>query len=158
MPATNTASARPNGPPRQGRRPAAAALACAALLAPAALVSAPPAAADLLGPERTAGVDLADPAVIREGGEKFNGLCAGYCHGTAGTAKRGPALRNRPELHETALYATILNGRKRGGNPMPGWKGLLPDEDIWTIIAYIVSLRDAPPIHAPASAPGNAEP
>ena len=29
---------------------------------------------------------------------------------------------------------------------MPGWKGLLTDEEIWTIVAYIVSLRDAPPI------------
>lgn len=119
----------------------------ALLLAAASLCAAPPAAAraDLLGPEHTAGVDLAAPATIEEGRKSFDGLCAGYCHGTGGAAKRGPALRNRPELHETSLYATILNGRRRGGNPMPGWKGLLTDEEIWTIVAYIVSLRDAPP-------------
>ena len=151
MPATNAVTAPPHEPPRR-RRCAAPALAGAALLALGALAPPPPAAADLLGPEHTAGVDLTDADVIREGGERFNGLCAGYCHGTGGTAKRGPALRNRPELHETALYATILNGRKRGGNPMPGWKGLLTDEEIWTIIAYIVSLRDAPPAHTPAPA------
>ena len=114
------------------------------------LVSTPlsPARADLLAPEHTAGVDLSDPEVAKKGGEMFNGMCAGYCHGTAGTAKRGPALRNRPELNESSLYYTILKGRKRGGNPMPPWEGLLTDEQIWTIIAYIVSLREAPPIRA----------
>ncbi len=106
-----------------------------------------PAGADLLAPGHTAGVDLQDPDVIREGGAAFNGVCAGYCHGTNGTAKRGPALRNRPELHELSLYHTILNGRRRSGNPMPGWKGILSDEEIWTIIAYIVSLREAPADH-----------
>ena len=122
--------------------------AAALLLGAASVCAAPPATAraDLLGPERTAGVDLASPATIEEGRKAFGGLCAGYCHGTGGAAKRGPALRNRPELHETSLYATILNGRRRGANPMPGWKGLLTDEEIWTIVAYIVSLRDAPPV------------
>lgn len=121
----------------------------AALLLAAALLCAAPSVgprAGLLGPEHTAGVDLSAPEIIEEGRNSFNGLCAGYCHGAGGTAKRGPALRNRPELDETSLYATILNGRRRGGNPMPGWKGLLTDEEIWTIVAYIVSLRDAPPI------------
>ena len=103
--------------------------------------------AELLGPEHTAGVDLSDPEVAKQGGEMFNGMCAGYCHGTAGTAKRGPALRNRPELDEHTLYHTILKGRRRSGNPMPPWEGLLTEEQIWTIIAYIVSLREAPPLH-----------
>ena len=129
--------------------PRRAAFACAALAALAC--AAAPGRAELLGPERTAGVDLADPDVIRRGGESFNGVCAGYCHGTSGTAKRGPALRNRPELDEMRLYDTILNGRRRSGNPMPGWKGLLSDEEIWTLVAYIVSLRDAPPHHGPAA-------
>ncbi len=104
-------------------------------------------ASELLAPEHTAGVDLADPEIAKRGGEMFNGMCAGYCHGTSGTAKRGPAVRNRPDLDELSLYHTILKGRKRSGNPMPPWEGLLTDEQIWTIIAYIVSLREAPPLH-----------
>ena len=125
------------------------------LLGAALLCAVPPVAAraDLIGPDRAAGVDLADPETVERGRASFNGLCAGYCHGTEGAAKRGPALRNRPELDEMRLYDTILNGRRRGANPMPGWKGLLTDEEIWTIIAYIVSLRDAPPIDAAHAAP-----
>jgi mono/diheme cytochrome c family protein len=115
------------------------------MLAGAVLCQSLGAHADPLGPEHTAGVDLADPDVIEKGGEMFNGLCAGYCHGTNGTAKRGPALRSRPELDENTLHYTIVNGRSRGGNPMPAWGGTLSEEQIWTIIAYIVSLRDAPP-------------
>lgn len=103
--------------------------------------------AELLGPDKTAGVDLTDAAAIEKGGEMFNGMCAGYCHGTNGTAKRGPAVRNRPDLDEYTLYHTIAKGRKRSGNPMPPWEGLLSEEEIWTIIAYIVSLRDAPAHH-----------
>lgn len=138
-------------PARPSRRPHAAAVALAAAAAWAASLAAWPLRADL-PPEHTAGVDLSDPAVVKEGGESFNGLCAGYCHGTGGTAKRGPALRNRPELDAYSLYSTIVNGRRRSGNPMPGWKGLLSDEEIWTIVAYIISLRDAPPAHGDASA------
>lgn len=120
--------------------------AAALVFGAAAFAPAAGAGADLLAPEHTAGVDLTDAETIRQGERDFNGLCAGYCHGTGGTAKRGPALRNRPELDEYRLYTVIRNGRRRGGNPMPPWKDLLSDEEIWTIVAYIVSLRDAPPV------------
>lgn len=138
-------------PARHSRRPHTVAVALAAAAAWAASLAAWPLRADL-PPEHTAGIDLNDPAVVKEGGESFNGLCAGYCHGTAGTAKRGPALRNRPELDAYTLYSTIVNGRRRSGNPMPGWKDLLSDEEVWTIVAYIISLRDAPPAYDDSSA------
>lgn len=51
----------------------------AALLLAAALLCAAPAAgprAGLLGPERTAGVDLSAHETIEEGRKSFNGLCA----------------------------------------------------------------------------------
>lgn len=101
---------------------------------------------EVLSGERTGGIDLREVQHIEAGYKIFSGLCAGYCHGTGGTAKRGPALRNRPELTAHTLYYTITNGRRRSGNPMPPWKGLLSEKQIWQVVAYIVSLRNAPPL------------
>ena len=103
---------------------------------------------EVLSGEQTGGIDLLDVQHIEAGYKIFSGLCAGYCHGAGGTAKRGPALRNRPELKAHMLFYTIANGRKRSGNPMPPWKGLLTETQIWQVVAYIVSLRDAPPVGA----------
>lgn len=96
--------------------------------------------------EQTGGIDLRDVQHIEAGYKIFSGLCAGYCHGPEGTAKRGPALRNRPELKTHTLFYVISNGRKRSGNPMPPWKNLLTEAQIWQLVAYIVSLRDAPAV------------
>lgn len=101
---------------------------------------------EVLSGEQTGGIDLRDVQHIEAGYKIFSGLCAGYCHGPEGTAKRGPAVRNRPELKAHMLFYTIANGRKRSGNPMPPWKGLLTETQIWQVVAYIVSLRDAPPV------------
>lgn len=101
---------------------------------------------EVLSGEQTGGIDLRDVQHIETGYKIFSGLCAGYCHGPEGTAKRGPALRNRPELKTHILFHVISNGRKRSGNPMPPWKGLLTETQIWQLVAYIVSLRDAPSI------------
>ena len=103
---------------------------------------------EVLSGKETGGIDLRDVQHIEAGYKIFSGLCAGYCHGSEGTAKRGPALRNRPELKTPVLFYVIANGRKRSGNPMPPWKGLLTETQIWQLVAYIVSLRDAPPIGA----------
>ena len=101
---------------------------------------------EVLSGEQTGGIDLRDVQHIEAGYRIFSGLCAGYCHGPEGTAKRGPALRNRPELKTHVLFYIIANGRKRSGNPMPPWKGVLTETQIWQVVAYIVSLRAAPPV------------
>ena len=101
---------------------------------------------EVLSGAQTGGIDLRDVQHIEAGYRIFSGLCAGYCHGPEGTAKRGPAVRNRPELKAHTLFYTISNGRRRSGNPMPPWRGLLTETQIWQVVAYIVSLRDAPPV------------
>ena len=110
---------------------------------------------EVLSGEQTGGIDLRDVQHIEAGYRIFSGLCAGYCHGPEATAKRGPALRNRPELKTPMLFYIIANGRRRSGNPMPPWKGVLTETQIWQVVAYIVSLRDAPPIGTLPSASGN---
>ena len=99
---------------------------------------------DVPPPAETAGVDLRDPAVIASGMEMLNSTCGGYCHGTQGRGYEGPSLRNRNDLTADVLYQTIFFGRKRGGKLMPPWGEALSEEEIWTAVAAIVSLRQAP--------------
>jgi mono/diheme cytochrome c family protein len=42
------------------------------------------------------------------------------------------------------IHDVITNGRKRGANVMPAWKGSLSDDDIWRITAFIRSLGGQP--------------
>lgn len=98
---------------------------------------------DIPPPEKSAGVDLRDPAVIEKGMQTLNSTCGGYCHGTAGRGYKGPPLRNRPDLTADGMLATIKFGRKRAGKLMPGWAGTLSEQEMWTVIAAIVSLRHA---------------
>jgi len=100
---------------------------------------------DLPPPEKSAGVDLRDPNVIAKGMETLNSTCGGYCHGTGGRGYKGPPLRNRPDLTPDGMLATIKFGRKRSGKLMPAWEGTLTEQEMWTVIAAIVSLRHADP-------------
>jgi mono/diheme cytochrome c family protein len=111
-----------------------------------ALFAVPPALADEIPPpEKTGGIDLNDPDVIKRGSEILFSTCGGYCHGSDAGGFKGPALRARPDLEVKGLYATINFGRKRAGKIMPAWKGTLTDEQIWSVIAAVVSLRTAEP-------------
>jgi mono/diheme cytochrome c family protein len=94
-------------------------------------------------PEKTAGVNLRDPAVIAKGLEVLSGTCGGYCHGSEGRGSKAPSLRNRTDLTPEMLHTTIYFGRKRAGHLMPAWGGTLSEEQIWTVVAGIVSLRHA---------------
>lgn len=120
------------------RKIVAALVTCALLTAVAFAEEIPP-------PEKTGGVDLKDPEVIKKGSEILFTTCGGYCHGSDAGGFKGPALRARPDLEVRGLYATINFGRKRAGKIMPAWKGTLTDEQIWSVIAAVVSLRDAEP-------------
>jgi mono/diheme cytochrome c family protein len=111
-----------------------------------ALFAVPSALADEIPPpEKTGGIDLNDPDVIKRGSEILFSTCGGYCHGSDAGGFKGPALRARPDLEVKGLYATINFGRKRAGKIMPAWKGTLTDEQIWSVIAAVVSLRTAEP-------------
>ncbi len=122
--------------------PPTLALPLAALFSLLLALAQPVSAEEWPPPEKTAGVDLRSAESIEQGRQTFNGVCAGYCHGSEGHAKRGPALRGRADLSVSTLYYTISNGRRRV-DPMPAWKGVLAEEKIWQVIAYIVSLREA---------------
>ena len=86
-------------------------------------------------------VNLHDAVFIAAGSESFAKNCAvGYCHGSEGRAGRGPRLRDR------TWNAEKLFGVTHDGIPnttMPPWKDILPEKDIWSVVAYVISIGAA---------------
>lgn len=86
-------------------------------------------------------LNLRDGAFIASGSELFAKNCAvGYCHGSEGRAGRGPRLRDR------TWNADKLFGVTHDGIPnttMPPWKDILPEKDIWSVVAYVISIGAA---------------
>jgi len=80
-------------------------------------------------------------AAMREGRRLFNWYnCAG-CHGDHGGGGMGPSLRDSTWVYggtDARIFRSIAQGRTKG---MPAWGGMLPEEQIWKLVAYIKSLR-----------------
>lgn len=109
---------------------------------------------DVPPPDKAAGVDMYDPEVVQKGMNMLSSTCGGYCHGTEGRGFKGPSLRNRTDLDVDSLRTIILNGRKRAGKLMPPWNGVLSEQELWTVIAAIVSLRHVEPDTGADGKPG----
>jgi mono/diheme cytochrome c family protein len=86
---------------------------------------------------RTAPFDLKDSAIVAEGGRLFQQNCTGYCHGREGRISRAPKLRGR-QFEPLYLFDRISHGFP----PMPAYKTVFPPEQIWRLVAYIMSLAD----------------
>ena len=82
--------------------------------------------------------DLSDQQVIDEGARLFGQTCTHYCHGKDGGASRAPKLRGR-NLEPGYVYARITKGTPNG---MPAF-GTMPEETIWKLVAYVVSISKA---------------
>lgn len=87
--------------------------------------------------------ELRNPEWVQAGREKFGQICA-YCHGKEGDSGKNRPFRERIDWDPVQIHDVITNGRKRGANVMPAWKGSLSDEDIWRITAFIRSLGGQP--------------
>jgi len=87
---------------------------------------------------------LDDPNAIAEGAKRFSASCTGYCHGREGRVSRAPKLRGKT-YDPSFLYGRISNGLLQGQSslPMPAFQTMLPPEEIWKLVAYIMSLSDA---------------
>ena len=84
--------------------------------------------------------DLNQAAVITAGESLFNRRCAGKCHGLdAFAGEDAPSLRERSHLTPLIAYVMITYGKP--ATAMPPWKERLSDEDIWRLVAYVVSLQ-----------------
>ena len=86
-------------------------------------------------------VNLRDAVFIASGSESFAKNCAvGYCHGSEGRAGRGPRLRDKV-WNTDKLFGVIHDGIPN--TTMPPWKDILPEKDIWSVVAYVISIGAA---------------
>ena len=87
---------------------------------------------------------LDDPKAIEEGAHRFSASCTGYCHGREGRVSRAPKLRGKT-YDPNSLYARIAQGSLGGatGLVMPAFQTMLPPEEIWKLVAYVMSLSNA---------------
>jgi cytochrome c oxidase cbb3-type subunit III len=97
-----------------------------------------------------------DPAAAQRGMEYFNQMNCVGCHAPNGGGGMGPSLSNATFIYGDApenIYLSILQGRPNG---MPVFGGLLPDQVIWDLVAYIesISKEPAPPWGKTTSADG----
>lgn len=101
-------------------------------------------------------VDLKDPAVVGAGRTLFARSCSvGYCHGAEGRAGGGPRLRGK-QWEPGYLYRVTAEGIPRSS--MPGWKEKLSQDEIWSVVAYVMSLSDPEQSGAAEVASAAAEP
>ena len=109
----------------------------------AAVATPAPVPADWAGKTSPLGPDAATA-----GAEVFKTNCES-CHGTQGHgdgpagAALDPTPKNLPELMplvgDDFLYWRINTGKP--GTGMVAWKGVLTDEQIWQVIAYVRTLK-----------------
>lgn len=102
-----------------------------------------PVPAEFAGQTNPLGADAASA-----GAEIFKNNCVA-CHGEQGHgdgpagAMLNPQPKNLPELASIAgddyLYWRINAGK--AGTSMVGWKGILTDEQIWQVVAFIRTLK-----------------
>ena len=85
--------------------------------------------------------DLKDPKAIAAGHELFLAKQCAHCHGPDG---RGGINLARRELDPKGVFQSITDGREKSGLRMPAWRGVLSDEDIWKVTAYIMSISQHP--------------
>jgi putative heme-binding domain-containing protein len=86
---------------------------------------------------------LRDPQFIAEGAKLFAPVCGNaYCHGAGGKGGGAPRLRGRG-LEPAYLFKTISSGIS--GTAMLSFKSEFSDEQIWEIVAFIMSDPAATP-------------
>ncbi|HET8655452.1 MAG TPA: c-type cytochrome [Longimicrobiaceae bacterium] len=81
-----------------------------------------------------------NPAAIRAGQALFTDMNCVGCHAYDATGGMGPDLTDRYWRYGGApaeVYKSIFEGRPKG---MPAWGKMLPDEQIWQIVAYLQTL------------------
>ena len=81
---------------------------------------------------------------IAQGKRLFHWYNCSGCHGNGGGGM-GPALMDDRWLYGSApdeVYATIMEGRPNG---MPSFRGRIPDDQAWQLVAYVRALSGQAP-------------
>jgi putative heme-binding domain-containing protein len=93
---------------------------------------------------------MRDPQFIAEGAKLFAPNCgSGYCHGVGGIGGGAPRLRGK-DLDPKYIFKTVSNGIS--GTAMLSFKSDFSEEEIWKVVAFILSYAKVNPIPEPSSA------
>jgi len=95
-----------------------------------------------------------DPAAVTQGKQFYTWYNCHSCHGTLGGGGMGPPLLDAQWIYggdPVSIFESILEGRPNG---MPTWRGRIPDDQAWKIVAYVQSLQKNP---AAISAPSRVQ-
>lgn len=90
---------------------------------------------------------------MNQGKRLFRWYNCGGCHGQGGGGM-GPALMDDQWIYgyePDRIYATIMDGRPNG---MPSFRGRIPEEEAWQLVAYVRSMSGLAP---KAAAPGRSD-
>lgn len=116
------------------------------------------------GPVPTIGVSYVQSAVrdpydkdegaIEEGRFLYVRMNCAYCHGFDGKGGMGPDLtdqRWRYGSSDADVFNSIFRGRAQG---MPAWGEILPQNQVWELVAYVRALGGMNPARYSLSRPG----
>jgi cytochrome c oxidase cbb3-type subunit III len=85
-----------------------------------------------------------DPVAINEGERLYSWFNCIGCH-AGGGGGIGPALMDKKWIYgsrPSAVYDSIVAGRPNG---MPAFGGMIPEQQVWQIVAYIESMGGMDP-------------
>ena len=85
--------------------------------------------------------NLKEPQVIAVGHALFLAKQCAHCHGADGT---GGINLTRRALDPKGVFQAIADGREKSGLRMPAWRGVMTDEEIWQVTAYVMSISQQP--------------
>ena len=80
-----------------------------------------------------------DPTAVEEGRLLYIKTDCYSCHELGGRGGGMVADLTKTTLSDGKLFKTISNGRP--GTLMVKWRGVLTDDEIWKIVAYLRSIR-----------------
>lgn len=87
---------------------------------------------------------------MSQGKRLFSAYNCNGCHANGGGGQ-GPALMDDVWIYGSApqnIFATIVEGRPNG---MPSFRGRIPDDQVWQLVAYVRSMSGLAPFDAAPS-------
>ena len=86
-----------------------------------------------------------NPEAINEGEELYKLLNCYSCHGLRGGGGMGPDLTDEEWKEGTGDDTRVMDQVMTGRNKMPGYDGVITEEEAWKVIAYVRTLYKGDP-------------
>ncbi len=86
-----------------------------------------------------------NPEAINEGEELYKLLNCYSCHGLHGGGGMGPDLTDEEWKEGTGDDTRVMDQVMTGRNKMPGYDGVITEEEAWKVIAYVRTLYKGDP-------------